>query len=87
MTTFKRCPQSLSILALYCLILLFLVMRPCLAPCVEAPRIAGQAQMTSGGQQVLSVMNYQTGKTWTWSVQDDDEEKGSLRLRSSRLGQ
>jgi hypothetical protein len=68
MTSFKKCPQSLSRLALYCLILHFLVMHPCSALCAEAPIISGNTKMTCGQQQVLSIMNYLTGNTYTWTI-------------------
>ncbi len=34
----------------------------------NAPVVAGNGQMNVGGQQVLSVMNYQSGNTYTWSL-------------------
>ena len=34
----------------------------------NAPQIIGSRQMQAGGQQVLSLMNYRTGQTYSWNI-------------------
>lgn len=35
---------------------------------VDPPVIVGKQQMLGGQQQTLSILNYQTGNTYTWSI-------------------
>ncbi|MBW2107461.1 MAG: hypothetical protein JRI36_02180 [Deltaproteobacteria bacterium] len=63
----------------FCLVLWLAVTAwPGMVFCVEAPVISGSRQMGCGAQQVLSIMNYQTGNTYSWSIADDNGNKGSL---------
>jgi len=47
---------------------LFLLLYSSVAPCSEPPIIACKTKMTCGETQVLSIMNYRTGNTYTWSI-------------------
>ena len=64
---------------LWCLFLFsFLIVYASSALCSEVPIVVGKNQMTFDEAQDLSIMNYQTGNTYTWSIQDDDGQKGTL---------
>jgi len=50
-------------------ILLILMQAAAFAIAAEAPIINGNTQMSPGASQVQSIMNYQTGNTYTWRIQ------------------
>ncbi len=55
---------------LCCLFLLFcLTIHSSPALSLEPPIIKGRTRMACGESQVLSVMNYQTGNTYTWTIE------------------
>jgi hypothetical protein len=69
----------LGVLAVYGLFVFFsFVLQSSMALCSELPMIAGKGQMSISGQQELSILNYQTGNTYTWSIENDDGQKGTL---------
>jgi len=72
--------RSLAVLGGLFLLCSFIVYLPS-ALCSEPPIIAGKTQMSLSGQQVLSIMNYQTGKTYSWSIQSGG---GSLSASSGK---
>jgi len=69
MKILKQGAVCFRVLALLSLFLLFsLIVHPGSALCAGPPIIAGKTQMPCGEQQVLSIMNYQTGNTYTWAI-------------------
>ncbi|NVL90429.1 MAG: RHS repeat protein [Desulfobacterales bacterium] len=59
----------LTVPAPSCFFLLFsFIIYPASAMSSEPPIIAGKTKMTSSEQQVLSIMNYRTGNTYTWAI-------------------
>ncbi len=48
--------------------LIILIPLPMTAIALEAPIIKGRSKMAPGEKQVLSIMNYQTGSTYAWSI-------------------
>jgi len=65
-TGFSRCS---SVALGFFLSLLILIIQPSMVSALEPPVIKGSQQASTGGQQVLSVMNYQTGLIYTWSIE------------------
>ena len=64
---------------LWCLFLFsFLIVYASSALCSEPPIINGKTRMSCSESQDLSIVNYQAGNTYTWSIQDDDGQKGTL---------
>ena len=52
----------------FCLFLLTLMVQVSTVSAYAEPMINGKTRMTPGEEQTLSIMNYQTGNTYTWSI-------------------
>jgi hypothetical protein len=64
----KERPLGTFVLILAASFFLSFILLPTDSAGIEAPIISGKQQMLKNQQQVLSIMNYQTGHNYTWAI-------------------